>query len=113
MQRATLQGRPGFRVLLDAERAQAAEMGIGPGDSVGGPDNRHRGADQWVFVVDGVGEATVDDATVELRAGTLLLIRQGQTHALRNTGERLLQTLNLYCPPAYRDDGEPLPAGRD
>ena len=23
-----------------------------------------------------------------------------------------LRTLNFYSPPAYRDDGEPLPAGR-
>ena len=45
----------GFRVALSNERAQAATMVIAPGDSEGGPDNRHRGADQWLYVLSGSG----------------------------------------------------------
>ena len=43
----------GFRVAFDVRQIQAAEMVIAPGGHEGGPDNRHRGSDQWLFVVAG------------------------------------------------------------
>ena len=66
----------GFRVAFDARRAQAAEMVIAPGDSEGGPDNRHRGADQWLYVVAGTGLAIVGDRRKALKAGSLLVIER-------------------------------------
>lgn len=87
-------------------------MTLKPGKAEGGPDNRHRGADQWLFVVAGNGAACINGKAHELRKGSLLLIERGDRHEIRNTGRRLLKTLNLYVPPAYRSDGEPLPAGR-
>jgi mannose-6-phosphate isomerase-like protein (cupin superfamily) len=47
-----------------------------------------------------------------LRAGILLLIPRGTTHEIRNNGRAPLKTLNLYVPPAYTSDGEPLPRGK-
>jgi mannose-6-phosphate isomerase-like protein (cupin superfamily) len=102
----------GFRVAFGNARAQAAEMVIPPDDCEGGPDNRHRGADQWLFVVAGRGVAIVNDKRVALREGTLLLIERGTTHEIRNTGRSALKTVNIYVPPAYRSDGEELPRGR-
>ena len=55
MQYATLELSNAFKVLFSLRQVQAAEMVIAPGDCEGGPDNRHRGADQWLFVVDGAG----------------------------------------------------------
>jgi hypothetical protein len=49
--------RAGFRVVRGNRGSQAAEMVISPGDAEGDPRNRHRGADQWLFVVAGRGEA--------------------------------------------------------
>ena len=49
----------GFRVVLGDDHSQAAQMTLGPGETEGGPDNRHRGADQWLFVVSGEGMAVV------------------------------------------------------
>lgn len=102
----------GFRVAFSVRDAQAAEMVIAPGGSEGGPDNRHRGTDQWLYVVSGTGEAVVESARQELRAGSLLVIERGERHEIRNTGRGLLKTVNLYCPPAYDENGAPLPAGR-
>lgn len=102
----------GFRVAFDARRAQAAEMVIAPGDSEGGPDNRHRGADQWLYVVAGTGLAIVEERRKVLKAGSLLVIERGERHEIRNTGRTLLKTLNFYYPPAFDADGEPLPPGR-
>lgn len=102
----------GFRVAFAVRKVQAAEMVIAPGESEGGPDNRHRGADQWLYVVSGMGLAVVDGTHQPLRAGSLLVIERGERHEIRNTGRGLLKTVNLYYPPAYDSDEDPLPAGR-
>jgi mannose-6-phosphate isomerase-like protein (cupin superfamily) len=112
MRRKHLRFGRGFRVSFTQGRAQAAEMVIAPGGSEGGADNRHRGADQWLFVVAGTGVATVEGERIALRAGTLLLIARRERHEVRNTGRTNLRTLNFYTPPAFRADGDPRPAGR-
>ena len=112
MQHKQLRLGHGFRVVLGNKHSQAAQMTLGPGESEGGPDNRHRGADQWLYVVSGAGAAVVNGRRVELRAGTLLLIERGDRHEIRNTGEGPLRTVNVYVPPAYTNEGEELPAGR-
>jgi alpha,alpha-trehalose phosphorylase len=45
--------------------------------------------------------------------GTLLLIARGDRREIRNTGDGLLRTLNVYVPPAYTGDGEELPRSRN
>ncbi len=112
MKRKTLRFGEGFRVVFGNRHAQAAEMTLAPGASEGGADNRHRGSDQWLYVAFGSGLAIVNKKRYSLRAGTLLLIEHGDTHEIRNTGTEPLRTLNLYVPPAYTLDGEPLPRGR-
>jgi mannose-6-phosphate isomerase-like protein (cupin superfamily) len=87
--------------VLPDEHSQAAQMTLAPGETEGGPENRHWGADQGLFVVSGAGEAVVNDERVELREGTLLLIQRGETQEIRNTGQGPLRTLNVYVPPAY------------
>ena len=112
MKRKHLRFGKGFRVAVGNRRSQAAEMVIPPGDCEGGPDNRHRGADQWLYVLAGTGAATVNGKRYPLHAGALLLIERGDTHEIRNTGRSPLRTLNFYVPPAYTPDGDPLPRGR-
>lgn len=102
----------GFRVAFNVREAQAAEMVIAPGGSEGGPDNRHRGADQWLYIVDGSGEAIVEGERVPLAPGTLLVIEKGERHEVRNTGTGLLKTLNFYYPPAFDADGDPVGPGK-
>jgi mannose-6-phosphate isomerase-like protein (cupin superfamily) len=102
----------GFKVSLRNARAQSATMVLAPGDTEGGPHNRHRGSDQWLYVLSGRGRAIVNGRSHGLRPGTLLLIERGRTHEIRNTGRTLLKTLNFYVPPAYTASGDPLPSGR-
>lgn len=112
MKHKALRFGKGFRVAFDVRKLQAAEMVIAPGGAEGGPDNRHRGADQWLFVVSGSGVAIVDGRRQRLKAGSLIAIERGERHEVRNTGRTLLKTLNFYYPPAYAADGEPLRAGK-
>ena len=111
MQIQQLAFEDGFAVVFGNARAQAAIMVIAPGDREGGPDNRHQGSDQWLYVVAGEGAAVVEGETHVLRPGVILLIERGEAHEIRNTGAQPLQTLNFYTPPAYTQDGDTLPAG--
>jgi mannose-6-phosphate isomerase-like protein (cupin superfamily) len=108
MKREHLKFTEGFRVTVRNRRSQAAQMVLPPGEKEGGPDNRHGGADQWLFVVSGRGVAIVDGKRHPLRAGSLLLIERGEVHEIRNTGRTELKTLNIYVPPAYTRNGNEL-----
>jgi len=102
----------GFRVAMGNSHAQAAEMVIAPGQSEGGSDNYHRGADQWLYVLSGTGSAFVNGKRYQLRPGTLLLMERREKHEIKNTGNDLLRTLNFYVPPAFDKGGNELPAGK-
>lgn len=101
MKRTRVASDDWFDVVLESDDAQAAVMTLSPGQSTGGPDNRHAEADQWLYVVAGEGRATVADEEVRVEAGDLLLIESGETHEIRNPGSEPLETFNLYVPPAY------------
>ena len=102
----------GFRIAFDHRGVQAAEMVIPPGEKEGGPDNRHMGADQWVFVIAGTGVVVVEGSRRILRPGSLLIIERGERHEVRNTGRTLLKTINFYSPPAYTHAGVLKNAGK-
>jgi mannose-6-phosphate isomerase-like protein (cupin superfamily) len=103
----------GFRLALGNRHAQVAEMVIPPGETEGaGANNRHRAADQWLYIISGTGTARVNGRRVALRPGTLLLIERGDRHEIKNTGRRLLRTLNIYVPPAYTRAGNELSRGK-
>ncbi len=112
MKRKNLRFGKGFRVHFGTKHSQAAEMVLAPGDSEGDANNKHKGADQWLFVVGGAGIAFVNGRKYPLREGSLVLIEKGDKHEIRNTGRELLRTLNIYVPPAYKKDGNPLPRGK-
>jgi mannose-6-phosphate isomerase-like protein (cupin superfamily) len=112
MRHKHLQFGYGFRIVFGDRHSQAAQMTLASGEEECGPDNRHRGTDQWLFVVSGTGRAVVNGKRVGLRAGTFLFIRRGEAHEIGNTGTRPLRTLNIYVPPAYTQSGDELPRGR-
>ena len=112
MKRKQLRFGQGFRVAIGNRRSQAAEMVVKPGKGEGDPRNRHRGADQWLFVESGKGVAIVNKRSYKLSRGSLLLIEKGDEHEIRNTGRTLLKTLNFYVPPAYTAQGDELPRGK-
>ena len=93
-------------------RSQAAVMVLPAGGKEGGPDNNHRGADQWLFVVEGTGTAVINGHKTRLKTGMMVLIEAGDRHEIRNNGRSLLKTVSVYVPPAYRDEETELPAGR-
>ena len=102
MKRIQTQGiRSFFRVVGQTDRSQAATMTLRPGQTTGGDDNVHADSDQWLFVVSGVGSATVKGCPVPLEPGTLLLVEAGEPHEIANTGREPLVTINVYAPSVY------------
>jgi mannose-6-phosphate isomerase-like protein (cupin superfamily) len=112
MKHKTLRFGEGFNVVLGNRRSQAAQMVLAPGKSEGNSHNRHAGADQWLFVVAGVGVARINGRSYPLRGGSLFLIERGDRHEIVNTGRARLTTLNFYVPPGYKPSGDELPAGK-
>jgi mannose-6-phosphate isomerase-like protein (cupin superfamily) len=76
------------------------------------PTTLHKGADQWLNVVDGSGVAIINGHRTQLKAGTIVLIEAGDRHEIRNPGRTLLKAVGVYVPPANRDEGNELLAGR-
>jgi mannose-6-phosphate isomerase-like protein (cupin superfamily) len=111
MKKAKADYAPGFHILAGDDRSQAGTLVIQPGRKVGGPDNKHRGADQWIYVESGSGEATIDGKTLSLEKGSLILIQRTEPHGFRNTGDVPLNILTFYVPPAYDANEDVLPAG--
>ena len=108
-QYATGKHRGAFVPLHATRSSQAAMMTLAPGKSTQeNSTNEHAWAEQWLYVVSGSGRARVGKRTFPLRAGSLLLIEKREPHQITNTGRRRLVTLNIYAPPAYGSDGEPL-----
>jgi mannose-6-phosphate isomerase-like protein (cupin superfamily) len=90
-----------FDVVAGTVRSQAATMVLKPGQATGGDDNVHAGSDQWLYVIAGAGEATINGRRIGLASGELLLIEAGEPHEIRNTGRDPLVTVNVYAPPEY------------
>lgn len=101
MKQITIAAEEGFAVLATTSRSQAASMVLVPGESTGGPDNRHAGSDQWLFVIAGRGSAQVEGQRIPLQPGILLLIEAGEAHEITNEGSEPLVSVNIYAPPEY------------
>lgn len=101
MKKLKISKHPGFKVILSHRNLQAAEMTLKEGASTGGPGNKHADSDQWLFVVEGNGEAIVAGKSVKIKKGDLLLIEANETHEIINSDKNDLVTLNFYSPPEY------------
>jgi mannose-6-phosphate isomerase-like protein (cupin superfamily) len=101
--------RERFAVLVKTANAQAATMTLAPGTSGNeGSANEHAWAEQWLYVVSGRGSARVARRTIALREGSLLVIQKREPHIIRAAPRSRLVTFNIYVPPAYDEQGEPL-----
>ena len=99
MERAHLEFDRYFEVVMETAEAQAAEMTVDPGRTVGGPDNYHAESDQWLYAVRGTGLVTVDGDSERVSAGDLVRIEAGERHSIENDGDEPLETVNFYTPP--------------
>ncbi|MDP9175064.1 MAG: cupin domain-containing protein [Planctomycetota bacterium] len=96
-----------FKPLISTLQVQSAVMVLKPGQSSSDEvENEHPKAEQWLFVISGHGRATVGTRSIAIKTGSLLVIEKAERHQITGTGSKPLITLNLYCPPAYTDQGK-------
>lgn len=90
-----------FTVVAGTDRSDAATMIIEPGQSTGGPSNRHSDSDQWLYVKTGAGRVILEGESYDVGSGDLLLIEAGESHEIKNVGEGDLETVSIYAPAEY------------
>jgi quercetin dioxygenase-like cupin family protein len=96
-----------FAVLLESGAVQAASMNFKPGETSGEFGNEHPRAEQWLYVISGVGTVRFGKRRRTIKEGSLILIPRGEPHHVLNTAPRgVLRTLNFYTPPAYTKSGD-------
>ncbi len=100
MKKVNLEMGSGFNVKQTIKSSQTATMVLSPGEKTGGPDNKHTNSDQWLYVVSGKGDVTINGENLTLRKDDLILIEAGDTHEIK-AGSDKLETLNFYSLPAY------------
>jgi quercetin dioxygenase-like cupin family protein len=66
-------------------------------------DHGHRQNHELIFVCDGEGTATIDDATHVLKPGTTVLFGRHAYHRIDNTGTRDLKLFWVFFPPGLED----------
>lgn len=89
-----------FVMLIDPLAEQTGFIQVLEIFDVGGltPPNVHRAAEEVFVVLHGQGQASVGDKVINIQAGSVLLLRPGHSHAVRNTGQTRLYCLTTMVP---------------
>ena len=89
------------RVLSTGPNAQLVVMSLPAGEEIG--EEVHDDGDQVLSIVDGSGEAVLDDVPTQIGAGDLVLVPAGTKHNIRNVGAGDLKLYTVYAPPEHPD----------
>jgi uncharacterized cupin superfamily protein len=83
-----------------------------PAGSVVRPLHSHRDTEEFIFILEGEGEALVDGEVAAFREGDVVLFPANSRHMVRNTGTTRLRTCSVFSPPTssasyelYEDEG--------
>jgi mannose-6-phosphate isomerase-like protein (cupin superfamily) len=89
-----------FVMLIDPLIEQSGFIQVLEIFDVGGstPPNQHRAAEEVFVVLHGHGQATLGRETLNIQPGSVLLLRPGHSHAVRNTGDTRLYCLTTMVP---------------
>ncbi len=85
--------------VITADDLQVTVMSIPPQGEIG--EEVHDDTDQAIVVVQGEGEAIVDDEREDVRPGHLVLVGCGTKHNVRNTGSEDLKLYTIYSSPEH------------
>ncbi|HSI99038.1 MAG TPA: cupin domain-containing protein [Patescibacteria group bacterium] len=89
------------RVLSTGPHAQLVVMSIPAGGEIG--EEVHDAVDQVISIVEGSGEAVLDDVPSQIGDGDLVLVPAGTKHNIRNVGTGDLKLYTVYAPPEHPD----------
>ena len=89
-----------FVMLVDPQVEKTGFIQVLEIFDVGGftPPNQHRAAEEVFVVLHGQGVAKLGDTEVNVKPGSVLLLRPGHSHAVRNLGATRLYCLTTMVP---------------
>lgn len=89
------------RVVHTGAHMQLVLMTLQPGEEIG--EEVHEDTDQFFRVEEGRGEVVINGEATRIESGAGLVIRAGDRHNVRNTGDKPLKMYTLYAPPHHAD----------
>jgi mannose-6-phosphate isomerase-like protein (cupin superfamily) len=91
-----------FRQVIETGKySQVVLMALKVGEDIG--EETHGNIDQIFFVIDGDGEALVDDETFGIDEHDVVFVPAGTKHNIKNIGNEILKLCTVYSPPAHAD----------
>lgn len=88
------------RVLYTAKHLQLVVMSIEPGDEIG--EEVHE-LDQFIRIEQGEAKVILDGVEHHIEDDFAVIIPQGTTHNVINTGTTVLKLYSIYTPPEHKD----------
>lgn len=82
---------------LDPKYLSSCVIRVAPGETVR-PAHFHPHGEELIYIIRGSGRVYVDGAVDPVRAGSLVLFRQGLVHMLQNTGEEEMKVVCFFAP---------------
>lgn len=63
------------------------------------PCHSHPTSEEIIYIIQGEGEAWIDEEIFAFTAGTAIIFPKGAKHMIRNTGNSKLEVLCVFSPP--------------
>lgn len=89
------------RVLYTGTYSQVVAMSIPVGGEIG--EEVHPETDQIIVVVDGEGEAVIDNEVVQIEEDDIVFVPAGMRHNFINKDNEDLKLYTVYSPPHHAD----------
>jgi mannose-6-phosphate isomerase-like protein (cupin superfamily) len=86
------------QVVFTGVHSQLVVMMLRPGQEIG--EEVHE-VDQFIYVVNGQGEAITAGVAAPFDKGEALCIPAGSLHNVRNTGDKSMKLFTVYSPPQH------------
>ena len=89
------------QVLYTGQYSQLVIMSLKQGEDIG--EEVHEKVDQLLFIVEGEGEAVIEDEIFGFDEHDVLFVPAGTRHNIKNTGDKELKLYTIYSPPEHED----------
>lgn len=86
-------------VLISGKHTQIVVMSIPSKGEIG--EEVHDESDQILFIVEGMGEAYINDEKISFAKNYVFLVNAGTKHNFVNTGDSDLKIITTYSPPHH------------
>jgi len=98
LEEATKENGDFRRVLYTGEHIQLVLMSIPPGEEIGLETHK---LSQFIRIEEGSAKLVVDDEEYNMEAESAVIIPEGSSHNIINTGEVDLKLYTIYSPPEH------------